>query len=93
MGIRIDYVGFHPFSGYKGDDLVHFVSKYFGKLARPVRQGKEQFLNKIDNYDAERGNGIMDSRNTKETASDKVKQSSCINFLKDITNNLWPIKF
>ena len=37
-------------------------------------------------------NGIIDNRNTKDTDNDKVKQSSCKNFLKDITNNLWPTK-
>jgi len=33
-------------------------------------------------------NGIIDSRNTKETDSDRVKQSSSKNFLNDIENNL-----
>jgi len=33
-------------------------------------------------------NGIIDSRNTKEMDSDRLKQSSCRNFLKDTANNL-----
>jgi hypothetical protein len=37
-------------------------------------------------------NGIIDNRNTKDTDNDKVKQSSRKNFLKDMTNNLWPTK-
>lgn len=37
-------------------------------------------------------NGIIDNKNTKDTDKDNVKQSSRMNFLKDITNNLWPTK-
>jgi hypothetical protein len=38
-------------------------------------------------------NGMIDSKNTKEIDKDKLKQSSCRNFLKDTANNLWPEKF
>jgi hypothetical protein len=34
----------------------------------------------------------MDIKNTKDTDNDRVKQSSCRNFRKDMTNNLWPTK-
>ena len=37
-------------------------------------------------------NGIIDSKNTKETDKDRLKQSSNRNFLKDIKNNLWPAR-
>ena len=37
-------------------------------------------------------NGIIESKNTKETDSDRLKQSSFMNFLNDIKNNLWPKK-
>lgn len=37
-------------------------------------------------------NGIIESKNTKETDSDKLKQSSFMNFLNDSKNSLWPKK-
>jgi hypothetical protein len=37
-------------------------------------------------------NGIIESKNTKETDNDRLKQSSRMNFLDDIKNSLWPKK-
>jgi hypothetical protein len=38
-------------------------------------------------------NGIIESKKTKEMDNDSVKQSSFMNSLKDMDNNLYPLRF